>query len=345
MSMNKNRLLEWVSTAPKAELHLHIDGSIQPHRVLDLAEKNKINIPYKDEDQIREAYQFENLQSFLDLYYLGASVLKEESDFYLLMKDYLLKCREQNIVHAEIMVEPQTYFPNGVRFETMMSGFEKAISEAKTEWGQSTFLILSFLRHLTEEKAIETLELAEPFREKFVAIGLASSELGNPPEKFKNLYAKAESRGYKLVAHAGEEGPPDYIKKSLDLLHVQRIDHGVRASDDRKLLDELRNKKIPLTVCPLSNIKLCVFEKMKDHNILQLLENQIRVTVNSDDPTYFGGFINENYFALIEELNANEEQIFSLVKNSFYASFLDDKEKQQYIGSVEDHFSNIYASI
>ena len=345
MGLEISQLCDRVAKAPKAELHLHIDGSIQPHRLLSLAEKNKITIPYENEDQIRAAYEFENLQSFLDLYYLGASVLKDEEDFYFLMKDYLLKCREQNIVHTEIMVEPQTYSPNGVKFQTMLAGFKRAIEEAYKEWNQSAFMILSFLRHLTEDQCLETLKIANPYKNEFVAIGLASSELGNPPEKFTRLYAKAKDEGYKLVAHAGEEGPPQYVKDSLNLLGVDRIDHGVKSNDDPSLIEELKHKHIPLTVCPLSNIKLCVFESMSDHNILKMLDKGVLATVNSDDPTYFGGFLNENFFALIQYLNASESQIFSLLKNSFTASFLDENKKQAYIRSLNIHFSNIHATV
>jgi len=330
----KQEFHNWLCAMPKAELHLHIDGSLQAHRLLSLAEKNKVSVPYSSVEEVEAAYNFENLQSFLDLYYLGASVLIEEEDFYHLMMDYLLRCREQNIVHTEIMVEPQTYAPNGVSFATMMSGFKKAISEAEVEWGQSTLLILSFLRHLSEQEALQTLAEAEAFREDFVAIGLASSELGNPPAKFENLYKRARTQGYQAVAHAGEEGPPDYIWDSLQKLNVQRIDHGVRCSEDAILIEELKQSQTPLTVCPLSNVRLCVFDIMAQHNVLQLLEQGLAVTVNSDDPAYFGGYLNENFIALSEALNLDRHQAIKLSRNSFQGSFLSDEAKHTFVNQL-----------
>lgn len=328
---NNNSFNTWVCALPKAELHLHIDGSLQAHRLLSLAEKNNVSLPYKTIEEVEAAYNFVDLQSFLDLYYLGASVLKDEEDFYHLMMDYLIKCREQNIVHTEIMVEPQTYFPNGVSFATVMAGFNKAIAQARDGWGQSVLLILSLLRHLSEEDALETLALAEPFRHDFVAIGLASAEKGNPPKKFARLYKAAQEQGYLAVAHAGEEGPAEYIWASLKLLKVQRIDHGVRCVEDKALVEYLKIHNIPLTVCPLSNICLCVFDAMKDHSIVDLLESGVKVTVNSDDPTYFRGFLNENYIALRDALNLTKPQALQLAKNSFEASFLSAERKSEYL--------------
>lgn len=325
---------EWISALPKAELHLHIDGSLQAHRMLSLGRKNNISLPYQTVEDVESAYQFENLQSFLDLYYLGASVLLDEDDFYHLMFDYLLKCQEQNIVHAEIMVEPQTYAPNGVSFATMMAGFKRATEQAKQEWGQSTLLILSFLRHLSEEDALSTLEQAEAFREDFIAVGLASAELGNPPEKFERVFAKAREQAYKVTVHAGEEGPPVYIWDSLETLRADRIDHGVRCIEDSELLKILADQKIALTVCPLSNIKLCVFPRMQEHTILSLLDQGIPVTVNSDDPAYFGGFLNENFVALHRDLAMSKAQAVALIKHSFEHSFLSDVAKQEYLSSL-----------
>lgn len=324
----------WLQSVPKAELHLHIDGSLQAHRLLSLAQKNNIELPYQSVEEVEAAYDFENLQSFLDLYYLGASVLIEEDDFYHLMMDYLLKCREQNIVHAEIMIEPQTYQPNGVRFETMMNGFHRAISEARQEWGQSTALILSFLRHLSEAEALETLQQAQPFKDQISAIGLASSELGNPPEKFINLYQQAKQDGYSLTAHAGEEGPPSYVWDALDKLEVSRIDHGVRSIEDPALMERLRQEQIALTVCPLSNIKLCVFEKMQDHNVLELLEAGLLVTINSDDPAYFGGYLNENFLAMQQDLDMSKTQALRLIENSFTASLLPEADKKTWLNKL-----------
>ena len=322
---------EWISGLPKAELHLHIDGSLQAHRLLSLAKKNDIALPYSTQEQVEAAYKFENLQSFLDLYYLGASVLIDESDFYHLMMDYLLKCKEQNIVHTEIMVEPQTYAPNGVSFATMMQGFNRAIEQAHQEWGQSVALILSFLRHLDEDQCLETLEQARAFKQSFVAIGLASAERDNPPAKFERLYREAQRQGYRATAHAGEEGPAGFIWDSLKVLNVERIDHGVRCVDDTTLIDHLIEQQVALTVCPLSNTKLCVFERMSQHNVLDLLDRGLLVTINSDDPAYFGGYLNENFVALHEHLSLTSEQALRLVENSFKASFLSDDYKTRFL--------------
>ena len=327
----KQSFSEWLTALPKAELHLHIDGSLQAHRLLSLAAKNKVNLPYSSVEEVEAAYDFKDLQSFLDLYYLGASVLQDEEDFYHLMMDYLIKCREQNVVHTEIMVEPQTYAPNGVSFATMMNGFQRAIDQAQQEWDQSVLLILSFLRHLSEDDALTALEQAKPFRDSFTAIGLASSELGNPPEKFARLYEQARSQGYRAVAHAGEEGPPEFIWDAIKLLQVDRVDHGVRSIEDEALVKELVSRRMPLTVCPLSNVKLCVFDSMQEHNILHLLEQGVMVTVNSDDPAYFGGYMMENFMALHEALDLNRAQARQLLANGFNASFLPDNQKQTYV--------------
>ncbi len=324
----------WLAKLPKAELHLHIDGSLQAHRLLSLAKKNGIDLPYSSVEEVEAAYQFENLQSFLDLYYLGASVLVDEHDFYHLMMDYLLQCRQQNIVHTEIMVEPQTYVPNGVSFETMLAGFQRAMDQAKQEWGQSVLLILSFLRHTSEAECLAMLSEAEAYRNSFVAIGLASSEAGNPPSKFEELYKSAEAQGYKLTAHAGEEGPPGYIWDSLNRLNVARIDHGVRCVEDQALVAHLRDRQIALTVCPLSNIKLCVFDSMRQHNVLELLGSGILVTINSDDPAYFGGYLNQNFDALHQSLNCTRQQAIKLIENSFKASFLQQTDKEKYLAQL-----------
>jgi adenosine deaminase len=330
-----NELDTWLAAMPKAELHLHIDGSLQAHRLLSLADKNNVELPYSTVEEVEAAYDFENLQSFLDLYYLGASVLIEEDDFYHLMMDYLLKCKQQNVVHTEVMIEPQTYAPNGVTFATMMAGFERAINQAKEKWGQSTLLILSFLRHLSEEDALQTLDSAKPYADRFAAIGLASAEVGNPPEKFVNLYAQARSQGYKAVVHAGEEGPPQFIWDSLRMLYADRIDHGVRCAEDQSLLNSLVEKGTPLTVCPLSNIRLRVFDTMQQHNVLDLLELGVCVTVNSDDPAYFGGYMNENFSALAKDLSMTKAQALRLSENAFQASFLSDQQKQLFLQQLE----------
>jgi adenine deaminase len=325
----------WLAAMPKAELHLHIDGSLQAHRLLSLAEKNKVRLPYRSVGEVEAAYAFRDLQSFLDLYYLGASVLRDEEDFYHLMRDYLGKCRDEHILHAEIMVEPQTYLPNGVPMEVFMRGFRRAIADAQREWGQSVVLILDFLRHLPEADCLAVLEMAEPWREDFAAIGLASSELGFPPEDFRALYAAARAQGYRLTAHAGEEGPPAYVRNSLDLLHVERIDHGVRSSEDPALLARLVAEQVPLTVCPLSNVRLRVFPTIAQHNILALLQAGAKVTVNSDDPAYFGGFLTANYDALATGLGMTKAQAARLARNGFDASFLDPAAKSALLGRLD----------
>lgn len=327
---------DWLKAAPKSELHLHLDGTLEASRLLSLAEKKRIPLSYQTLEEVEAAYQFENLQSFLDLYYLGASVLRGEEDFYHLMMDYLQRCRENNIVHTEIMIEPQTYLPNGIEFPVFMAGFKRAIADARSRWGQSALLILSFLRHMPEADALHVLDLAEAYREDFVAVGLASGERGNPPEKFTELYRRARERGYRLTAHAGEEGPPAYIRGALDDLQVERIDHGVRCVEDESLVEQLGERQIPLTVCPLSNVRLHVFSDMKQHNILQLLQRGLKVTVNSDDPAYFGGYLNDNFIALHRELNLNREQALQLLQNGFEASFLPAEAKQHYLEQLRN---------
>jgi adenine deaminase len=331
----------WLAGLPKAELHLHIDGSLQAGRMLALAESNRIKLPYTSVEQLEAACHFKDLQSFLDLYYLGASVLRQPEDFYHLLRDYLLKCREENILHAEVMVEPQTYFPNGVSMAVMMEGFKQAIAEAEREWGQSTLLILSFLRHLPEADCLQTLELARPWREDFVAVGLASSEVGHPPVKFRTLYQQARQQGYRCTAHAGEEGPPAYMREALDLLQVERIDHGVRGEEDPALLAELVQGQLPLTVCPLSNVRLRVFDTLRDHNILRLLDAGVKVTVNSYDPAYFGGFLNANYQALHTSLGLSANQAALLARNSFEASFLPEAQKQQHLAKLQQYLNQV----
>ena len=327
MSAAYGPVTQWLAAMPKAELHLHIDGSLRAPRLLSLAEKHAVALPYSTVEAVEAAYDFQDLQSFLDLYYLGASVLRDAEDFYLLMADYLEVCRQQHIVHCEIMVEPQTYLPQGVDLRTVLEGFDRAISEAKTGWGQSVKLILSFLRHLPESDCLAVLESADPFREHFCAIGLASAEKDFPPADFQRLYASAAERGYGLTAHAGEEGPPSFIVDALDLLSVQRIDHGVRAVEDESLLHRLAADRTPLTVCPLSNVRLCVYGHMGEHRILELLEKGLCVTVNSDDPAYFGGDLLENFAGMEADLGMTRDQALMLVRNGFEAAFLDVQGK------------------
>jgi len=317
----------WIRGAPKCELHLHMDGTLQPGRMLALAAKNGVELPYASEEDVRAAYAFKDLQSFLDLYFHGASVLREEEDFYHLMADYLAVCREQRIVHVEIMVEPQTYLPQGVSMATVMAGFDAAIREARDGWGQSVALILSLLRHLPEEECIAQLEAAEPWRDHFVALGLASTESGNPPADFQRLYAAARERGYRLTIHAGEEGPPAFVRDALDLLGVERIDHGVRAAEDPALVARLAAEGVPLTVCPLSNVRLCVFDSLAEHPLPDLLAAGVPVTVNSDDPAYFGGYLNDNFIALHRERDFGIPEARKVLENAIDASFLAPAEQ------------------
>lgn len=329
--MDTNQLAngDLIRQLPKAELHLHIEGTLEPELMMQLAEKHQVFLPYGDIQQVRAAYNFNNLQNFLDLYYLGASVLRDEDDFFQLMWAYLCKCKDDNAVHVEIMFDPQTHTERGVGFEVFMPGFTRAMERAEQEWGQSSLLILSFLRHLSEHSALQTLDAALPYLDMITAVGLDSSELGNPPEKFSRVFAKAKELGLLRVAHAGEEGPPEYIWQALNDLDVQRVDHGVRSIEDEKLVIELTRRQMPLTVCPLSNIKLRVFEHMGQHNILQLIDRGLLITVNADDPSYFGGYLNDNYQALIEHLPVTRAQLKVLVANSFTASFL-PKDKKAY---------------
>ncbi|KHT57779.1 adenine deaminase [Alteromonas marina] len=324
-----------IKNIPKAELHLHIEGSLTPELMWRLAEKHSVSLPYASVEEIEAAYNFKDLQSFLDLYYAGAGVLRDEDDFFILMWEYLTRCAEENIVHTEIMFDPQTHTERGIGFDVFMPGFLRAIQKAETEYGISSYLIMSFLRHLPESEAYQTLEAAKPYYQHIKAVGLDSSELGHPPSKFERVFKKAKSLGFKIVAHAGEEGPASYIWEAIELLDVDRIDHGVRCQEDQALMAYLKEKQIPLTVCPLSNLKLCVIDDMKEHNIVQLLDAGLLVTVNSDDPTYFGGFLNENFEALHTALNIDESTIRALAANSFRASFLPAERKKALIEQVE----------
>lgn len=323
-----------INNIPKAELHLHIEGSLTPELMWRLAEKHSVSLPYVSVEEIEAAYNFKDLQSFLDIYYAGAGVLQDEDDFFALMWEYLTRCHQENIVHTEIMFDPQTHTERGIGFNVFMPGFLKAMKKAEDEYGISSFLIMSFLRHLPESSAFETLALAEPYYGDIKAVGLDSSELGHPPSKFERVFKKAKTLGFKIVAHAGEEGPASYIWEAIELLDVDRIDHGVRCQEDERLMDYLKEKQIPLTVCPLSNLKLCVIDDMKQHNIISLLERGLLVTVNSDDPTYFGGFLNENFEALANALDINESVIKALAMNSFKASFLCEERKSHFIDKI-----------
>ena len=309
----------WLKALPKAELHLHLEGALEPELMFALARRNGIELPWSDVDVLRQAYSFNNLQEFLDLYYQGANVLRTEQDFYDLTWAYLQKCQAQGVVHVEPFYDPQTHTERGIPFEAAINGISGAMRDGREQLGITGGLILSFLRHLSEDDAFRTLEQAMPFRDQFFAVGLDSAEQGHPPSKFERVFAKARSEGFLAVAHAGEEGPPEYIWQALDLLKVNRIDHGVRAAEDPKLLDRLADEQIPLTVCPLSNIKLRVFQDMPHHNILDLLEQGLKVTVNSDDPSYFDGYVLENFVAMRDGLGMTEEQARRLAQNSMDA--------------------------
>ncbi len=312
-------MYNWLNALPKAELHMHLEGSLEPELMFQLAERNHIKLPWDSVEALRSAYDFNNLQEFLDIYYQGANVLQTEQDFYDLTWAYLQKCEEQNVIHVEPFFDPQTHTARGVSMEVAITGISEALGDARDLLGISSGLILSFLRHLSEEDAFHTLQQAMPFRDLFFAVGLDSSELGHPPSKFTNVFAKARAEGLLAVAHAGEEGPPEYVWEALDLLKVSRIDHGVRAWEDPRLMARLIEEQIPLTVCPLSNTKLRVYQDMSEHPILQMLEQGAMVTVNSDDPAYFGGYLTENFQALHTGLGMTQQQAQRLAENSLHA--------------------------
>ena len=312
-------MYDWLNALPKAELHLHLEGSLEPELLFALAERNKIALPWSDVETLRKAYAFNNLQEFLDLYYQGADVLRTSQDFYDLTWAYLLRCKAQNVIHTEPFFDPQTHTDRGIPFEVVLNGIAAALKDGEQQLGISSGLILSFLRHLSEEQAQKTLDQALPFRDAFVAVGLDSSEMGHPPSKFQRVFDRARGEGFLTVAHAGEEGPPEYIWEALDLLKIQRIDHGVRAIEDERLMQRIIDEQIPLTVCPLSNTKLRVFDHMSQHNILDMLERGVKVTVNSDDPAYFGGYVTENFHALYTDLGMTQDQAKRLAQNSLDA--------------------------
>ncbi|MFT6070123.1 MAG: adenosine deaminase [Bacteriovoracaceae bacterium] len=330
-----SEITEFIKKLPKAELHLHIEGSLEPELMFKLSERNQVTIPFKSVEEIRAAYEFDNLQSFLDIYYAGAAVLLKEEDFYDLTWEYLLRCKEDNVIHTEIFFDPQTHTDRGISFDTVINGIDKALKDGKEKLGISSKIILCFLRHLDEEAAFKTLEEAKPHLDKIVAVGLDSSEVGHPPSKFQKVFDKARELGLLTVAHAGEEGPPEYIWEALDLLKVSRIDHGVRSLEDEKLVQRLVEEKIPLTVCPLSNIKLCVFKEMKDHNYRELLKKGLVATINSDDPAYFGGYMNQNFTETALALELTKEELALSSKNAFNASFISDAEKKSFCDQVD----------
>jgi adenosine deaminase len=315
-------LAEFIKNIPKAELHLHIEGSFEPELMFEIAKRNEVELPFKSVEEVKAAYNFHNLQSFLDIYYAGASVLLKEQDFFDMTYAYLKKCQEDNVRHTEIFFDPQTHTDRGVSFDVVINGIKSALEAGKKDFGISYQIIMCFLRHLSEEEAMKTLEQALPYKKDIIGVGLDSSEVGHPPNKFKNVFDKAREEGFLTVAHAGEEGPTEYIWEALDLLKVKRIDHGVRSIEDDQLMKRIIEEKIPLTVCPLSNLKLCVVKDLKDHNLKKMLDLGVCVTINSDDPAYFGGYMNQNFLETAEALDLSREDIVALARNSFEASFL-----------------------
>jgi adenine deaminase len=328
-------LFTFIAGLPKAELHLHIEGSLEPELAFALAQKNGVRLPYPSVEALRAAYAFTNLQSFLDIYYQGMSVLLHEQDFYDLAWAYLTKAKRQNVVHAEIFFDPQGHTARGVPIATIINGLSRALGDAETKLGITSKLILCFLRHLDEDDALRTFDAAMPFREKIAGVGLDSSEVGHPPSKFKRVFRRAREHGFHTVAHAGEEGPPDYVWEALDVLGVERIDHGVRSLEDATLVRRLRDDRIPLTVCPLSNVKLRVFETLDRHPLRRMLDAGLAATVNSDDPAYFGGYIEENFRETSAALDLSERQLGELARNAFNGAFLDDAAKRDLLGRVE----------
>ncbi|EAJ5700914.1 adenosine deaminase [Campylobacter lari subsp. concheus] len=325
----------FLQNIPKVELHLHIEGSLEPKMMFDLARKNNITLKYKSEEEIKKAYDFSNLQDFLDIYYQGANVLQTKQDFYDLTFAYMKKCKEQNVVHTEIFFDPQTHTARNIPLKDVIEGIWEALQKAKSEFGISSFLIACILRHLSEDEGLKTLDELCLYKDKIKAIGLDSSELNNPPFKFKNLFQKAKEEGFLLVMHAGEEGSSEYIKQALKL-SVSRIDHGVRCEEDLELVKQLAKSQIPLTMCPLSNIKLKVFNTMQEHNILKLLRQNLCVCVNSDDPAYFGGYILENFNALDKTFKLSKDEVRKLCINAINASFLQENEKESLRKMIEE---------
>ena len=333
-------LAEFIRKLPKAELHLHIEGTLEPELIFQMAQRNRISLPYTSIQALRDAYRFEDLQSFLNLYYAGASVLRTEDDFYDMTAAYMRRAAADGVVHAEIMFDPQTHTERGIAIETVFAGIARALREARFG-GMSSMLILSFLRHLSEEHAFATLEAALPLRAQYddlwVGIGLDSAERGNPPRKFSRIYRRCRELGFRLTAHAGEEGPPSYVKDALDLLNVERIDHGVRSEEDPALMQRLIEERIPLTVCPLSNLKLQVVPDLRRHNLARLLRQGAMVTVNSDDPAYFGAYVADNYLAGAQAMGLSRAELTQLARNSILASFLPQAQKADLLNRLDEH--------
>lgn len=334
-------ITELIQKLPKAELHLHIEGTLEPELMMQLAQRNDVELDYSSVEEIRSAYEFSDLQSFLDIYYAGAEVLIEEQDFYDLTYAYLLRAKNDNVRHVEIFFDPQTHTDRGIAFNTVIAGISRALDDGAQHLGITHRLIMCFLRHLSADRAMATLAQALPHKNLIHAVGLDSSESGHPPSKFVEIFDRARADGFLTVAHAGEEGPPAYILEALDLLKVERIDHGVRAIEDAGLMQRLADDNVPLTVCPLSNVKLRVFDRLEDHNLKHLLDAGLCVTINSDDPAYFGGYIGENFLRTQEALQLDASEIIQIAKNSFSASFLDDADIQRHLHTIDEIAENM----
>jgi adenosine deaminase len=329
---------------PKAELHVHVEGTFEPELIFALAERNRIALPYASVDALRRAYEFTNLQSFLDLYYAAMSVLRTEADFAELANAYFARAREQGVVHAEIFFDPQAHTARGVPFETVIDGLWPAVRESESRYGVGAKLIMCFLRDQSAESAMRTLEQALPYGERIVAVGLDSAEVGHPPSKFRDVFARARAEGWKTVAHAGEEGPPEYVWEALDVLQVSRVDHGVRSLEDPALVRRLRDERIPLTICPLSNVKLRVFDTLRDHTLGRMLDAGLVATVNSDDPAYFGGYAGDNLAAVAEALELSADALVTLARNSFEASFIGAEARAAYLARLDAATSDAAAA-
>lgn len=327
-------IIEFIKKTPKTELHLHIEGTLEPDLLFKLAKRNNIQIPFANVTEVKSAYNFINLESFLNIFYQGSKVLIKEKDFFDLTWAYTLRCKEDNVVHTEIFFDPQTHVNRGVNFDLVINGIYGALLKANKEFGLTSRIIMCFLRHLDETSAFEILDQALVHKDKIVGVGLDSSELGNPPRKFERVFKKAMEKGFLTVAHAGEEGPTEYIWEALTLLKVKRIDHGVQCLSDKKLVQKLRDEQIPLTLCPLSNIKLRIFNKLKEHNLKKMLNKELMITVNSDDPAYFGGYMNKNLIESQAVLNLSMKDVKTLIINSFKASFLKEKKKMEWIKQI-----------
>jgi adenosine deaminase len=337
--VSPERMPELMRAMPKAELHMHIEGSLEPEQMFALAQRNRLELAYPTAEAVRAAYVFDNLQSFLDIYHAGTLVLKTEQDFYDMACAYLQRAQADNVTHTELFFDTQTHTGHGLSAETVVNGLHRACMDAPVKFGMTASLILCFLRHLSEAEAFECLEQVMPLRDKIVGIGLASSEVGHPPEKFAKVFARARQLGFRLVAHAGEEGPPAYIWSALDVLKVERIDHGVQSINDPALMQRLAQDRIPLTVCPLSNLKLRVYQSLDQHCIGRMLEAGMVATINSDDPAYFGGYINENFTQTFAALQLGSQQAYQLARNSFEASFVEPSERAQQVEALDAFFA------